>query len=263
MKPKLDLNVVRRWALQAITTGSTSLSNNLVKEFNVSRVTAAKALKQLVQDGWLDSTGGTRPAYRLGRNREVISTYRLPNIDEHIIWDHDFRHNFELADNVANIAHHGFTEMVNNANDHSNGTHLFILMRLKDGILTIAVLDDGIGIFEKITGALGLPDTRLAILELSKGKFTTDPANHSGEGIFFTSRMFDQFQIEANGLHYDHDVRDKHDWLLELGHPKTGTLVYMAIPITSKRTTREIFDAYTGEDDYGFDKTIVPVRLAR
>ena len=263
MKPKLDLNVVRRWATQTISTGSTSLSNNLAKEFNVSRVTAAKALKQLVKDGWLDSTGGTRPLYRLGRNREVIRTYQLPNIDEHIIWDHDFRHNFELADNVAGIAHHGFTEMVNNANDHSNGTQLFILMRLREGILTIAILDDGVGIFEKITRALDLPDTRLAILELSKGKFTTDPANHSGEGIFFTSRMFDQFQIEANGLHYDHDIRDKHDWLLELGRPETGTLVYMAIPINSQRTTREIFDAYTGTDDYGFDKTIVPVRLAR
>ena len=31
------------------------------------------------------------------------------------------------------------------------------------------------------------------MLELSKGKLTTDSANHSGEGIFFTSRMFDVF----------------------------------------------------------------------
>lgn len=263
MKTKLDLNSVRRWATQAVATHNTSLSNKLATKFHVSRVTAAKALKQFVADGWLDSTGSTRPIYQLGRNREVVRSYPLPNIDEHIIWDHDFRSHFDLPNNVADIAHHGFTEMVNNANDHSTGEHLTILMRLRDGMLTIVVFDDGIGIFEKITRAFNLPDMRLAILELSKGKLTTDPANHSGEGIFFTSRMFDQFQIEANGLHYDHDVRDKHDWLLEIDLPKKGTFVYMAIPISSQRTTREVFDAFTGDDNYGFDKTIVPVRLAR
>lgn len=263
MKTKLDLNSVRRWATQAVSTHNASLSNKLATKFHVSRVTAAKALKQFVADGWLDSTGGTRPIYQLGRNREVVRSYPLPNIDEHIIWDHDFRSYFDLPNNVADIAHHGFTEMVNNANDHSEGKHLTILMRLRDGMLTILVFDDGIGIFEKITRALNLPDMRLAILELSKGKLTTDPANHSGEGIFFTSRMFDQFQIEANGLHYDHDVRDKHDWLLEIDLPKKGTFVYMAIPISSQRTTREVFDAFTSDDNYGFDKTVVPVRLAR
>ncbi len=263
MKTKLDLNNVRRWSIQAVFLGSTSLSSNLATKFVVSRVTAAKALKQLVVDGWLDSSGGTRPTYRLGRNREVMRTYLLPNIDEHIIWEHDFRPYFEFPDNIANIAHHGFTEMLNNANDHSSGKHLTVLMRLKEEMLTIVVMDDGVGIFEKITRALNLPDARLAILELSKGKFTTDPANHSGEGIFFTSRMFDQFQIEANRLHYDHDIRDRHDWLLELDLPDHGTSVYMAIPINSQRTTREVFEAFTAGNDYGFDKTVVPVRLAR
>jgi len=153
--------------------------------------------------------------------------------------------------------------MLNNANDHSGGQFVTVLMRLYEGNLVVAVLDNGIGIFEKIAQAMDLPDRRLAILELSKGKFTTDPANHSGEGIFFTSRMFDQFQIEANGLHYDHDVRDKHDWLLEIDRPATGTIVYMSIPANSQRRAREVFDEYTTGDNFGFDKTVVPVRLAR
>ena len=96
MKTKLDLNSVRRWATQAVSTHDTSLSNKLATKFHVSRVTAAKALKQFVADGWLDSTGSTRPIYQLGRNREVVRSYPLPNIDEHIIWDHDFRSYFDL-----------------------------------------------------------------------------------------------------------------------------------------------------------------------
>jgi hypothetical protein len=37
----------------------------------------------------------------------------------------------------------------------------------------------------------------------------------------------------------------------------------MSIPLDSPRTTREVFDKYSGGDNYGFEKTIVPVRLAK
>ena len=44
--------------------------------------------------------------------------------------------------------------------------------------------DFGIGIFNKIQQGMNLLDERHAVLELTKGKLTTDPARHSGEGIF-------------------------------------------------------------------------------
>lgn len=264
MKPKLSVFQARRWVTREITAGNSAhLSSRLAAQFKISRVTAANALRRLVAEGWLESSGGTRATYRLGKNREIVEVFKLPGVDEHIVWEQKFRPWFELPKNVLGIAHHGFTEMVNNANDHSRGKFVTVLMRLHEGNLTMAVLDDGIGIFEKITQAMQLPDRRLAILELSKGKFTTDPANHSGEGIFFTSRMLDQFQIEANGLHYDHDVRDRHDGLLEIDRPATGTLIYMSIAADSQRTAKEVFDAFSGGADFGFDKTVVPVRLAR
>ena len=43
----------------------------------------------------------------------------------------------------------------------------------------MVVSDDGVGIFKKISEALQLDDERHAMLELTKGKFTTDPAAHS------------------------------------------------------------------------------------
>lgn len=264
MASKINQFSVRKWAIQAVLDGhGEHMSRALVQRFGVSRMTAARALQGLAADSWLESSGGTRPAYRLGRNRQVIKTYPVPGVDEHIAWVQDFAPTFDLPKNVADIAHHGLTEIVNNANDHSEGKMVTVLMQTKDGKLTILIMDDGIGIFEKIAKALQLPDRRLAILELSKGKFTTDPSNHSGEGIFFTSRMFDQFQIESNDLHYDHDVRDRRDWLLEMERPDTGTLLYMSIPVDSQRTTREIFDEFSGGENYGFEKTVVPVRLAK
>ena len=189
--------------------------------------------------------------------------YPLPGITEDLIWQNDFRPWFDLSKNVAAILDYGFTEIMNNANDHSEGQTVAVLVSVRDEIVSLYVLDDGVGIFEKISKALDLPDRRLAILELSKGKFTTDPANHSGQGIFFTSRMFDQFQIEANGLRYDHDIQQTNDRLWEIDRPDSGTLIYMHIAANSQCTTKAVFDQFSGGEDYGFDKTIVPVKLAR
>jgi hypothetical protein len=76
--------------------------------------------------------------------------------------------------------------------------------------------------------------------------------------------MFDQFEIEANDLRYDHDVRGSDDWLLEIDRPATGTSIFMAIQMDSQRTTREVFDRYASADgDLGFEKTVVPVRFAK
>lgn len=56
---------------------------------------------------------------------------------------------------------------------------------------------------------------RQALFELAKGKLTTDPSKHTGEGVFFTSRMFDSFEISANGLQFNHDASLPNDWLQE------------------------------------------------
>jgi len=164
MKPKFSKFDALHWANHAILRGEGArLSRGFVEQFEVSRATAAKTLRGFVASGWLESTGGTKPVFRLGGNRIAVKSYPLPGVDEHIAWEHDFRPVFELPQNVANIAHHGFTEMVNNANDHSEGKLVSVLMRVKDGRLSIVVTDNGIGIFEKICRAMALPDRRLAM----------------------------------------------------------------------------------------------------
>ena len=183
-------------------------------------------------------------------------------------WTLDFAPYFDLPPNIRDIVHHGFTEMLNNAHDHSCGNFVTVSIEKNAKELSMMVGDDGIGIFEKIRSELNLPDKRLAMLELSKGKLTTDSANHSGEGIFFTSRMFDVFIIKANGLDYSHDIKLPFDFLMENKLMKTydrkGTFVFMNISLDSQRTTKEIFNQYTLDpDELSFNKTVVPVRLAR
>lgn len=161
---------------------------------------------------------------------------------------------------------HGLTEMVNNAVDHSEGRHLVVVARRDAERVSLWVIDDGVGIFRKIARALQLPDERLALLELSKGKFTTDPRRHTGEGVFFTSRMFDNFQILSGDLVFDHDELQDNNFLFDVEDPRSrhGTTVLMSIGLASERTVKQVFDEYSsGPDDYDFARTVVPVRLAR
>ena len=47
-------------------------------------------------------------------------------------------------------------------------------------------------------------------------------------------------------------------------YDRKGTFVFMNISLDSQRTTKEIFNQYTLDpDELSFNKTVVPVRLAR
>ncbi|MEO8165148.1 MAG: DUF4325 domain-containing protein, partial [Betaproteobacteria bacterium] len=167
-----------------------------------------------------------------------------------------------LPDNVSNIWHFGFTEMFNNAIDHSEGKEIFVTIKKTAATTQMHISDDGVGIFKKIQNALGLLDPRHAVLELSKGKLTTDPTRHSGEGIFFTSRIFDSFDIMSDGAYFSHDFGRKEEWIDEV-NKFHGTLVTMKLNNHTARTVRKIFDQFAAGDDLRFDKTIVPVRLTQ
>lgn len=242
------------------------LTRHYTERLGISRVAANKYVQRLERDGWIARSGpSTHPVFSPGYKRRVARLYRLAGLEEHVAWERDFKPYFSLAPNVQSIAGHGFTEMVNNAIDHSGGTSAFVWANQDEGALTIIVSDDGVGIFGKIAAALDLPDMRQALFELAKGKLTTDPSNHTGEGVFFTSRMFDAFEISANGLQFNHEAGYPHDLLHEAhGVYSEGTAVVMQIALASRRTTAEVYSQFTNApQDYDFSRTVVPMKLAR
>ncbi len=100
-------------------------------------------------------------------------------------------------------------------------------------------------------------------MRLSKGKLTTEPEGHTGEGIFFATRMFDEFSILSGQLLLHH-FQDGDDWLVETRlEEHNGTLVQMSISMRSGRTKKEVFDIYASEStSWAFARTHVPVALA-
>lgn len=257
---------IRRYIVSKVEDHPADVAMLAAKKFGISRQAVNKHLRRLVEDNALVPEGTTRARkYKLHPLVEWQQTFPLTeNLAEDIVWRESVSPQLGvMPDNVVEIWHYGFTEMFNNAIDHSGGSTIFVHIERTAASSEIAIFDDGVGIFRKIQRELGLLDERHAILELSKGKLTTDPNNHTGEGIFFSSRMLDKFQILSRSTLFSHDFGEPEDWILERAKRSTGTAVWMRLHNHTSRTIEKVFDKYSADDDFGFTKTVVPVRLAQ
>lgn len=257
---------VRRFIIESLDAHPGDIVRLTAEKFGCSRQAAHKHLQRLVAEGAVTDTGQTRSKeYRLAPLVQWHKDYEVaPGLAEDVIWRMDIAPLLGmLPENVLSIWHYGFTEMFNNVIDHSGATQVSISLMKTAAAATVQIRDNGIGIFKKIQAALSLVDERHAVLELAKGKFTTDPANHSGEGIFFSSRMFDEFVILSGEVYFSHEFDKKEDWILQPGAAGGGTLVRMVLHNHTARTIKKVFDRFTSDDEYGFTKTIVPVKLMR
>ena len=261
----IDKKSIRRRALHLIpANGGHRVGGQLASEFGLSRQVANGYLQALIKDGLISAEGSTRArVYSLKTLAETSQTYPRQDLQEDIVWRGSFAPLVaDLPENVRDIWHYGVTEMVNNAIDHSGSADVRVSLTRNAVFTEVCVADDGEGIFLKIQRALNLFDPRESILELAKGKLTTAPEQHSGEGIFFTSRVMDTFDIHSGRLHFRHDGGNR-DVLVERTSDLQGTCVTMRLENDSTRTMKSIFDTYAEAEDYTFDKTVVPLRLAQ
>lgn len=255
---------IRRAILAAIAADGGNVAARIAKRYRVSRQSASAWLSKLSQEGVIDSTGtGRGVRYHLVRLAQVHQVYPRAGLREDDVWREAIAPVLhDLPTNVRDIWHYAITEMVNNAVDHSGSEQVSVELH-RDALNTTAyVADDGEGIFLKIQRALKLYDPREAILELAKGKLTTDPTHHTGNVIFFLSKVLDAFDIISGTLHFTHGEWGA-DMLREQPANAPGTVVLMRLSNDSARTLQEVFDEFTAPEEYTFSKTIVPVRLAQ
>jgi anti-sigma regulatory factor (Ser/Thr protein kinase) len=260
-----------------------AMASAATEQTGLTRVAVSRRIKKLADAGYLQRHGaGTRQTYSLGDKRFWLRVESLEHIvrrgGEMVVWEQHLAALLaDLQANVKNLAYTAFTEMLNNALDHSNGQQVVMGVHVQGGQLQMLVGDDGEGIFRKIAKAADLFDPRLAILELAKGKYTTAPMGHSGMGIFVSSRMMDGFAIESCGLRFDpHEASAPlpvFGWMdahAQLKPAPAQTVVRMAIALDSTRTGNDVYFKYFESSNVGdaepgeaFHTTEIPVRLAQ
>jgi DNA-binding MarR family transcriptional regulator len=250
------------------SAGGTELSNFL----GISRQATNKHLKLLIQAGKIAKEGVTRgTVYSITSSDKQSAptvkrrrSYDLLNLEEDRVFQ-DFNQSVNfgklLGRKAFKITNYVFTEMVNNAIDHSVSPKCLIEVEVDQYNLICKVRDFGIGIFYSIFKKFALSDEYDAIGELIKGKATTMKEKHTGEGIFFSSKTADviSFRSHNTKLIFDNLI---HDTIVEETKHLKGTEVIFRIKRRSKRELADIFFQYAPEEyDYKFNKTKVVVKL--
>lgn len=252
-------------------------TSDVVRFLGVSRQRAHALLKGLVIQGKLIKIGSTAKAsYALPEYARVHpeiyplrfhKSYRNEGLEEDVIFSEIERrwpYARMLPENILRIVRYGFLEMLNNAIEHSRSRLIEVDISVKDSVLNFSINDFGVGVFRNIMNKKSLRSELEAIQDVMKGKLTTAPESHSGQGIFFTSKMADVFYLES----FDHQLIMNNliddVFLKKPKKTKRGTRVSFTIALRSTRQTEDIFKKYTnlGEhSDYGFDRTEVKVKL--
>src|SRR3972149_12247791 len=209
---------IREYILTNVESNPGAIGRLTSEKFSVSRQSIHRYLVSLVRESALRAEGTTKnKQYYLQPKLDRLFNFDVTPLTEE---DHVWRKNIQqlvtgIKENVVDICHYGFTEMVNNIVDHSGSSTGGIHFILYYNKVEMRIIDNGVGIFKKIAKELHLEDERHAVLELSKGKLTTDREHHSGEGLFFTSKMFDFFSIFSGSLCFTHTQHEEENWLLE------------------------------------------------
>lgn len=233
--------------------------------FRISETTVYRYLDELIQSGAIKRR--RRGKYILVE-RQIDFTYDNIDLEEDVIFLKDIKPILEeqkLSSNVINIWYYAFTEMFNNAIEHSESQKIFCSLFVSQSSIHMLIRDNGIGIFNKIKEYYSYESLDDAINELFKGKLTTDNKNHTGEGIFFTSRIMDLFVAVSSNKHFTHnnyyeflETLDDDDELIKLMN-NVGTVILMKLANRSHKQIKEVFDMFS-DNDNGFNKTSIPMK---
>jgi len=248
--------------LESVSPHPGDLVRFVVEKTGLSRQAVNKRVSALVEEGLLEASGATKA--RQYRWRPLVRVPLSDGLSEDRIWRESLAPRLgDVSANVRAILQYGTTEMINNVIDHSDASELVVLLKPLEDDIEIYIEDNGEGFTQKLVRELRLENAQHALLELSKGKLTTDPDNHTGEGIFFTCRMCDKFMIWSRDICLMR-IEGSGFFVLDAPESRPGTTVRMIVRRDTERTPGDVFDQFaSAEDDYGFTRTAVSVVLAR
>lgn len=251
---------IKTYILEKVYQKAPSISKTVAETFDVNASTVHVYMKELVEKQIIRKV--KRDEYELVTNEFVYELSRANGDLDSDTYAYDLcleEHLKEFGNNIKDIWSYVFSEMINNVMDHSMAEKVQIIIEQDFSRTSAMIIDNGVGIFNKIRDYFNLASIEEAICELFKGKLTTDAENHSGEGIFFSSKLMDNFFIASSGKIFTNNKYDDSKVLdMALGNTQ-GTCVYMELSNFSHKEAGEVFDEYA-DIDGGFIKTKIPLK---
>lgn len=247
-------------------------STEIARHLGFTRQYASRMLRGMANSGEVTKFGSTRAAfYTLPECIDEIGpTASRRRLRNHNLKEHEVFEGFVAAspafqatpENVRSIVRYAFSEMLNNAIEHSHSRFVEVSMENNSRAIRFVVSDFGIGVFRNVMKQRRLKSELEAMQDLLKGKVTTDPKAHTGEGIFFTSKAGDRFVLESFGYRMVVDNLAPDVFFQQEKLSNRGTRVTFGISRNSPRHLNDLFKQYQSEPgSYAFDKAEVHVRL--
>ncbi|MBQ4510055.1 MAG: DUF4325 domain-containing protein [Clostridia bacterium] len=253
------------YILKLIRANDKELVNKVIDSFEASKSTVYNYLKELSESKII------RKNEHSGLYELIYTSYNFEynnngSLLEDVVFDRDIAPLLNgLEKNVFSAWRYAFTEMMNNAIEHSKAEKIRVAVFKSQLEISIMLFDNGIGIFKNIQEYVKKEQNQDISLNdcaglLFAGKFTTAKSMHSGEGIFFTSHLMDTFFILSDKVLFSRNNFEDFQLMSETNHndASAGTFVFMSLYNHSKKTTKEVFDRFSNVDD-GFIKTQIPI----
>ena len=262
---------IKRYILEKIRMDDVQYAQKTAENFQVSLTTIKRYVKSCVEKNIIEESNECACKYRLSTEIRDFEYELNGFLMEDGVFTEDIRSEIKnISKEAEQIWSYVFMEMMNNAIEHSEGTKICCRV-MKDYLYTeISITDNGIGIFKKLQNYLKekmYPNVTYqdVITELYKGKLTTNPTCHSGEGVFFSSKMLNEFAIWSDNTIFSFGCFEKEK--IVQSHlisyytrlMNIGTMVVMKLENYTTRKMKEVFDIYAPIEE-GFVKTVIPMK---
>ena len=262
---------IQKYMLDKIRNKEPDFLKKTAENFDISETSVRRYIRDFLDGGVLLADEHSPCGLRLKSEAVQFTCANDGTLEEDTVFWKDIHPQIrELSEKVQDVWYYAFSEIMNNAIEHSGGDTITLTVQ-KDFLYTeISVVDNGAGIFRRIreyvreTSGVDL-DVSQAALELYKGKLTTDPERHSGEGIFFVSKVLSEFALWSDDTVYAYrcDDRDRFvrshliSYYTKLGG--IGTMAVMKLANDAERSARDVFDEFAPLEE-GFVRTLIPMK---
>lgn len=265
---------IEKYIFRKIALDDGALVAKTMDSFGISVTSVKRYLKKAAEQGAIEVCADCACGYVLTEQRweeEVELGAVLPQEDK--LYDDLLERRLAGCGQAARrIWQYTCAEMLNNAIEHSRGSRIRIILQKNVLYTSVTIVDDGVGVFRTLMDYMAghgweKPSEEDALVELYKGKITSDASAHSGEGIFFSSKAVDAFAIWSGAKVYKcrggemQAAIENHLLAYASRLEGIGTMVMMALENETSRKLSEVFDMYANVDE-GFIRTRIPVKEA-
>lgn len=265
---------IRKYILRKIALDDKDLTAKCMDSFGISITSVKRYIRELVETDAIVQQSGCACGYRLtGHSMEEEVSLKPDQLEEDRLYASLIEGSLSnCSTDALRIWQYVCAEMLNNAIEHSRGERIRIIVSTNALYSRVVIVDDGVGVFQTLMEYMAghgwkNPCAEDALIELYKGKFTSDAGRHSGEGIFFSSKVMDEFAIWSNakiykcgyGLNLETIEHRLLSYVSRIN--KIGTMVMLALENDTSRKLAEVFNMFADIEE-GFIRTKIPVKEA-